>query len=332
FDAYAAANADQVKALKRDLALELPAGWADKLPTFNPADGALATRIGSNKMIQAVAAAVPFFAGGSADLAPSTETNIKGGGDVEPGSIDARNFHFGIREHGMGAILNGMVLHGGIRPFGATFLIFSDYMRPSIRLPCLLGIDPIHVWTHDSIGLGEDGPTHQSIEQLASLRAIPNMTLMRPADANETAVCWRLAMEHRGGPVGIVLTRQKLPVMDAAAVRGAEKGGYVLVRESGTAAPKAVLMGTGSEVQWCVAARDTLEKRGVPTRVVSLPCWQIFDKQDKAYRDSVLPPAVTARVAIEAASPFGWERYIGDRGAMIGMTHYGASAPADVLF
>jgi transketolase len=331
-DAFAKAQPDLAAALQRDLECALPDGWADKLPTFDPVDGALATRIASNKSIQAIAAAVPFFAGGSADLAPSTETLIKGGGDVEPGSIAARNFHFGIREHGMGAVLNGMTLHGGIRPYGATFLIFSDYMRPSIRLACLMGINPIYVWTHDSIGLGEDGPTHQSIEQLASLRAIPNMTMMRPADANETAICWRLAMAHRGGPIGLALTRQKLPVLDPASVRDADKGGYVLMRESGSAGPKLVLMGTGSEVQWCVAARETLEKQGVPTRVVSLPCWEYFDRQNREYRDSVIPPAVKARVAIEAAAPFGWERYIGDHGTMIGMTRFGASAPADVLF
>jgi transketolase len=331
-DAYAASKPDLAAALKRDLACELPSGWADSLPTFAPADGALATRIASNKSIQAIAAAVPFFAGGAADLSPSTETYIKGGGDVEPGSIAARNFHFGIREHGMGAVLNGMVLHGGIRPFGATFFIFSDYMRPSVRLACLMGINPIYVWTHDSIGLGEDGPTHQSVEQLASLRAMPNMTIMRPADANETAICWRMAMEHQDGPVGIVLTRQKLPVLDPAAVRDADKGGYVLVRESGGAAPEIVLMGTGSEVQWCIAARDVLEKMGHPTRVVSLPCWEYFDMKTKAYRDSVIPPAVKARVAIEAAAPFGWERYVGEHGAVIGVTRFGASAPADVLF
>jgi transketolase len=332
YDKFASAKPDLATSLQRDLACALPKGWADSLPTFNPADGALATRIASNKCIQAIAAAVPFFAGGSADLAPSTETLINGGGDVEPGTINARNFHFGIREHGMGAVLNGLTLHGGIRPFGATFLIFSDYMRPPIRLACLMGINPIYVWTHDSIGLGEDGPTHQSIEQLASLRAMPNMTIMRPADANETAICWRLAMEHHGGPVGFALTRQKIPVMDPASVRDADKGGYVLARESGGGLPKVVLMGTGSEVQWCVAARDILEKQGIPTRVVSLPCWEYFDKQSHKYRDSVIPPAVKARVAVEAASPFGWERYIGEHGAMVGMTRFGASAPADVLF
>ncbi|HKW45191.1 MAG TPA: transketolase [Candidatus Eremiobacteraceae bacterium] len=332
FDAFTSANPDRSASLQRDLDCALPPKWADSMPTFAPADGALATRIASKTCIQAIAAAVPFFAGGSADLAPSTETLIKDGGDVEPGSIGARNFHFGIREHGMGAVLNGMTIHGGIRPFGATFLIFSDYMRPAVRLACLMGINPIYVWTHDSIGLGEDGPTHQSIEQLASLRAIPNMTIMRPADANETAICWRLAIEHRGGPVGFALTRQKLPVLEPNAVRDAVKGGYVLARESGSGPPKCVLIGTGSEVQWCIAARDILEKQGCSTRVVSLPCWEYFDKQPQAYRDSVIPPAVKARVAVEAASPLGWERYIGEHGAMIGMTRFGASAPGDVLF
>jgi transketolase len=210
-------------------------------------------------------------------------------------------------------------------------LIFSDYMRPAIRLAALSGASPIYVWTHDSIGLGEDGPTHQSIEQVPSLRAIPNMTLMRPADANETAICWKLAMEHRGGPVGLALTRQKLPVLDPAAAAGASRGGYVLAREDG-AKLQVILIGTGSEVQLCLAARELLAKSGVAARVVSLPCWSIFEMQDRSYRDEVLPPGVTARVAVEAAAVFGWERYVGQRGTVIGMTRFGASAPADVLF
>ena len=290
----------------------------------------MATRDASGKALNALAKAMPFLLGGSADLAGSNKTALKDLGDFEAGAYDGRQMHFGIREHAMGATLNGMALHGGVRPWGATFLIFSDYMRPPVRLACLMEINPFYVWTHDSIGLGEDGPTHQSIEQLASLRAIPNMTVMRPADANETSICYRAAIEHRSGPVGFALTRQKLPVLDAASVAGAARGGYVLAAESGPL--KLILMGTGSEVHVCLAARELLQKDGIGTRVVSLPCWSIFDAQDQAYRDSVLPPAVTARVAVEAASPMGWERYIGPRGRMVGMTRFGASAPAEVLF
>jgi transketolase len=273
---------------------------------------------------------VPFILGGSADLGNSNKTNLKDQGDFEAGSYEGRQMHFGIREHAMGAIVNGMVLHGGVRSWGATFLIFSDYMRPPIRLACLMRINPFYIWTHDSIGLGEDGPTHQSIEQLASLRAMPNMTIMRPADANETTICYKLMLEHTGGPVGLALTRQKIPVMDAASVAGAVRGGYVLAAEQGDL--KVILIGTGSEVQWCLGARDLLQKDGIGARVVSLPCWSIFDAQDQAYRDSVLPPNVSARVAVEAAAPFGWERYVGPRGQVVGMTRYGASAPANVLF
>jgi transketolase len=308
----------------------LPDGWWSETPRFTPSDGPMATRDASGKMLTALARSVPFLLGGSADLAGSNKTNLKDLGDFEAGSYKGRQMHFGIREHAMGATLNGMALHGGVRPWGATFLIFSDYMRPPIRLACLMRIDPFYVWTHDSIGLGEDGPTHQSIEQLASLRAIPNMTMMRPADANETVICYKLAMEHRDGPIGIALTRQKLPVFEAASVAGAQRGGYVLATEEG--ALQMILIGTGSEVHVCVSARELLQKAGIGTRVVSLPCWEIFDAQDQAYRDSVLPPAVSARVAVEAAAPMGWERYVGTRGRVVGMTRFGASAPADVLF
>ena len=308
----------------------LPDGWSSELPRFAPSDGPMATRDASSKALNALAKSVPFLLGGSADLAGSNKTNLKDLGDFEAGSYKGRQMHFGIREHAMGATLNGMALHGGVRPWGATFLIFSDYMRPPIRLACLMRIDPFYVWTHDSIGLGEDGPTHQSIEQLASLRAIPNMTMMRPADANETVICYELAMEHRDGPVGFALTRQKIPVFEAAAVAGARRGGYVLAAEEG--ALQAILIGTGSEVHVCLSARELLQKAGIGTRVVSLPCWQIFDAQEQAYRDSVLPPAVSARVAVEAAAPMGWERYVGTRGRVVGMTRFGASAPADVLF
>jgi len=307
----------------------MPPEWAKRLPVFAPSDGPIATRDASAKALNAIAKAYPAFIGGAADLATSNKTDLNDLGDFAAGSYDGHNLHFGVREHAMGAALTGMALHGGVRPFGATFLIFSDYMRPAVRLACLQHADPLYVWTHDSIALGEDGPTHEPIEQLASLRAIPNMTLMRPADANETSICYRLAMEHTGGPVGFALTRQKLPVLDAASVQGAARGGYVLAAESGGAL-RLILIGTGSEVHLCLAARDALHSAGIPTRVVSLPCWRIFDAQDQVYRDEVLPPAVWARVSVEAASPFGWERYVGARGRVIGIDRFGASAPGAV--
>ena len=313
------------------LAGRLPDGWSKVLPTFAPADGPMATRDASSKALNALAKTIPFLLGGSADLSGSNRTDLKDLGDFEAGSTSGRQMHFGIREHSMTASLTGMALHGCVRPFGATFLIFSDYMRPAIRLACMQRVNPLYIWTHDSIGLGEDGPTHQSIEQLASLRAIPNMTVMRPADANETSICYRLALEHTDGPVGLVLTRQKLPVLPAASVVDAVRGGYVLAREQ-TGEAKVILIGTGSEVQICLAAQALLAKDGVAARVVSMPSTQLFDRQDQAYRDSVLPPALTARVAVEAASPYGWERYIGQRGRFIGMTRFGASAPYAALY
>jgi transketolase len=331
FDTYAASAPALAKQFLDEQAGKLPSGWADTIPTFKKEEGAMATRDASAKTLNAIALKVPALIGGSADLATSNKTSVKDCGDFEPGNYGGRNLRFGVREHAMAAALNGLALHGGLRPYGATFLIFSDYMRPSIRLAALQGANPIYVWTHDSIGLGEDGPTHQSIEQLPSLRAIPNMTIMRPADANESAICWRIAVEHTGGPVGMAFSRQKLPVLDPDATRGAARGGYTLVREAGGAL-KMILIGTGSEVHVCIEARDILQGKGIPTRVVSLPCWSIFEAQDKAYRDDVLPPAVTARVAVEAASTFGWERYVGDQGAVVGMTRFGASAPAEVLF
>ncbi len=310
---------------------KLPADWERSLPSFKPSDGPMATRDASAKAINALAPVVPALIGGSADLATSNKTSVNDCDDFEPGNYQGRNLRFGVREHAMGAALTGLALHGGLRPYGGTFLIFSDYMRPAIRLAALQGANPIYVWTHDSIGLGEDGPTHQPIEQIASLRAIPNMTIMRPADANESVVCWRMALAHTGGPVGMAFTRQKVNVLDPAVAAGAARGGYVVAPESGGDL-KLILIGTGSEVHTCIAARELLQQKGVPTRVVSLPCWSIFEAQDRAYRDEVLPPRVHARVAVEAASVFGWERYVGDHGAVIGMTRFGASAPAEVLF
>jgi transketolase len=330
-DAYAAKQPALAKQFSDEQAGKLPQGWADRIPSFKKEDGPMATRDASAKALNAIALAVPALIGGSADLATSNKTSVKDADDFEPPAYTGRNLRFGVREHAMGAALTGLALHGGLRPYGATFLIFSDYMRPTIRLAALQGANPIYVWTHDSIGLGEDGPTHQSIEQLPSLRAIPNMTFMRPADANEAAICWRIAVAHRGGPVGMAFTRQKLPIFDPKSTTGAERGGYTLAPEEGGTL-RVILIGTGSEVHVCLAARALLQAKGVPTRVVSLPCWSIFEAQDRAYRDEVLPPRATARVAVEAASVFGWERYVGDRGAVIGMMRFGASALADVLF
>lgn len=331
FDAYQAKRPALGRQFLDEQAGAFAPGWADALPVYKPEDGQVATRDASQKSINALAITVPGLIGGAADLATSNKTSVKDAGDFEPTDYFGRNLRFGVREHAMGAALTGMAVHGGLRPYGGTFLIFSDYMRPTIRLAALQRANPIYVWTHDSIGLGEDGPTHQSIEQLASLRAIPNMTIMRPADANETVICWRIAIEHTGGPVGLALTRQKIPVFDPRSVAGAARGGYTLARESGGALT-VILIGTGSEVHVCLGARDLLQKDGIPTRVVSLPCWSIFEAQERAYRDDVLPPAVHARVAVEAASVFGWERYVGDRGAVVGMTRFGASAPAETLF
>jgi len=311
---------------------ELPEGWKAKIPTFKPTDGPLATRQASGKVLNAVAPALPTLIGGSADLAPSTDTLIKGAGDFEKGNYAGRNFHFGVREHAMGAVLNGMALSGLI-PYGATFLIFSDYLRPTLRLAALMEVHSIFVFTHDSIFLGEDGPTHQPIEQVPALRAIPNLCFIRPADANETAVAWRVAIERRDGPVALALTRQSLPVIDRekyASAEGLTRGGYVLAEAAGKL-PRIILIASGSEVSVALEAYEKLSAEGVAARLVSLPSWDLFEKQPQAYRDEVLPPGVTARLAIEAAAPFGWERYIGTRGAVIGMTRFGASAPYKVL-
>jgi len=313
---------------------DLPSGWEGSLPLFKPEDGSLATRSWSQKVINAVAPVVPTLVGGSADLAPSTNTLIKGGGDLEGGSLGARNMHFGIREHGMGGVLNGMALHGGVRPYGATFLVFSDYMRPSLRLAALMELPVIVVFTHDSVGLGEDGPTHQPIEQLAALRAIPGMTVIRPCDGPETAAAWRAALQRRDGPTLLVLTRQKVPVIDRARFAPADgllRGGYVLAEASG-GTPRLLLLATGSEVGLVMAAREILEKEGTPTRVVSMPSLEIFARQDAGYRDAVLPPAARARLAVEAAAAFGWHRWVGTDGDVVSIEHFGASAPYERIF
>jgi transketolase len=273
---------------------------------------------------------VPSLVGGSADLNPSTKTYIEGSPAISKGHFEGRNIHFGIREHAMTAILTGMARHGGVIPFGATFLTFSDYMKPSIRLAALSNAHAIYVWTHDSIALGEDGPTHQPVEQLAALRATPNLTLLRPADGTETIEAWRIAMQHTKGPVGLVLTRQKVPLLDRSKLAPASntaRGAYVLIDAVAGAVPEIIIIATGSEVSLALAAHEQLSGEGVRSRVVSMPSWELFEEQPDAYRESVLPAEVGARVSVEAASPFGWERYVGPEGAIIGVNHFGASAP-----
>jgi transketolase len=335
FADYALAHPDLAAEWERRSWGDLPKGWESSIPSFPAGTAAMATRSASGKVINAVAPILPELAGGSADLAPSTETYMKGAGDFLPENEgEGRNFHFGVREHAMGAICNGMALHGGVIPFGATFFIFSDYMRPAIRLAALMGQRVVYVFTHDSIGVGEDGPTHQPVEQLASLRAMPNLHVVRPADANETAAAWRLALERTGGPTALVLTRQKLPVLDPgrASFEAVSRGAYVLSDPEGGVAPEALLLASGSEVSVAVAAAALLAKEGIAARVVSIPCWEAFAAQPGEYRESVLPPAVKARVAVEAASSFGWERFTGDGGAVVAIDRFGASAPGERIF
>ncbi len=335
FAAYAAAFPELALEWERRTWGDLPEGWTEGIPTFSPEAGSVATRSASGKVLNAIAAKVPELAGGSADLSPSTETVINGGGEFLPDAgPGGRNVHFGVREHGMGAVLNGMARHGGVIPYGATFFIFSDYMRPSIRLAALMGCRVVYVLTHDSIGVGEDGPTHQPVEQLASLRAMPNLHVVRPADANETAAAWRMALERTTGPTALVLSRQKLPVLPPSNVfrdDGACRGAYVLEDAEG-GSPDVLLIASGSEVSVALAARNLLAEDGVPARVVSMPCWERFEEQPAGYREAVLPSAVAARVSVEAGSTFGWERYVGDRGASVGIDRFGASAPAERIF
>jgi len=319
--------ADQVNKMQ---ARQLPDGWDKNLPVF-PADlKGMATRESSGKTLNVLAANIPWLMGGSADLAKSNKTNLtfNGAGDFYPNEHRGRNVHFGVREHAMGAIVNGMNL-SKLRAFSATFFNFSDYMRPSMRLGALMEIPAIYIFTHDSIGLGEDGPTHQPIEQLASLRAMPNMLVLRPGDANEVVEAYKVIMQHTHGPSTLVLTRQAMPTFDRtkyAPATGVAKGGYVLAEADG-AKPDVILMGSGSEVSLCVEAYEKLKAEGIKARVVSLPSWELFEKQDAAYRESVLPASVTARVSVEMASTFGWERYIGPKGKSVGMHSFGASAP-----
>lgn len=312
---------------------KLPKGWTEKLPTFKASDPKMATRVASGKTLNAIASSLPALIGGSADLAPSTDTTLKEYESFTQEQRFGRNFHFGIREHSMGSILNGMALTKGIIPFGATFLMFSEYMRPPIRLAAIMKIRPIYVYTHDSIGLGEDGTTHQPIEQLASLRSIPNLTIIRPADANETAYAWKAALEHTTGPVALILTRQGLPIIDQdkyAKASNLEKGAYVVSEASKK--PDLILIATGSEVSLVMQAQAKLEEEGISTRVVSMPSWELFEKQSAAYKESVLPKAHKKRLAVEMASPMGWHKYTTDEGDMLGMTTFGESAPAEKLY
>lgn len=331
--AYAAAYPDQAAELNRFLSGELPDGWEEALPVYPPSPKGDATRNTSGKAINALAAVLPNLIGGSADLAASNKTTINGAPFIKPDDFGGPNIHFGVREHGMGGILNGMALHGGVIPYGGTFLVFSDYMRGAIRLAALTGLRVIYVFTHDSIGLGEDGPTHQPIEHLAALRAMPNLTVIRPGDANETSQAWRAALLNTSGPTALALTRQNLPTYDRAAegLGAAEdllKGGYVFYEHAPNGL-QLVLIGTGSELDIAYTAAKQLAGEGVGVRVVSLPSWELFQAQSAEYRAAVLPPGV-AKVAVEAATTFGWERWVGNdptRSAIVGIDHFGASAP-----
>ena len=334
FERYEEAYPEDARELRRRLSGTLAPGWEEALPTFAPAAGALATRAASGKVLNALAPVVPELVGGSADLAGSNNTMIKGGEDLSAASPGGRNVYFGIREHAMAAVMNGMALHGGVIPYGGTFLVFSDYMRPAIRLAAMMGLGVVYVFTHDSIGLGEDGPTHQPIEMLATLRAVPNLVVLRPGDATETAEAWRVALARREGPVALVLTRQAVPTLDRsvlAPASGVARGAYVLADADG-AAPAAVVLATGSELSIALDARRTLQEQGIPVRVVSVPSMELFEAQPASYRHEVLPPEVEARVAIEAAHPMPWHRWVGDRGQVIGLRHFGASAPYERLY
>ncbi len=316
-DAYQREHSELAATFRRLLRRELPSGWDENLPFFSTKEGQIATRDASGKILNALAEKLPILIGGSADLNPSTKTMLMGYGDFGFDQFCGRNIHFGVREHAMGAIVNGMALHGAVLPYGATFLIFSDYMRPPIRLAALMQTHSIFVFTHDSIGLGEDGPTHQPVEQLASLRAIPGFIVMRPADANETCVCWQVAISHRG-PVALVLSRQKLPVLDPNCypiVSGVQRGAYILA-EAQAARPDLILIGTGSEVSLILQAREMLIAKNVQSRVVSMPSWELFDAQQREYRESILMPGIP-KLAVEAAAPLGWRKYVGDSGDIL---------------
>jgi transketolase len=346
--AYRKTFPDLAEELQEIMRGELPPGWDRDLPRFQPDSKGMATRVASGKVLNALAAKLPMLIGGSADLNPSTHTAFPGMGDFEnprflpedrQGSsggewgYGGRNLHFGVREHGMGAILNGLAVYGGLIPLGATFLIFSDYMRPPVRVAALMGVHVIYVFTHDSVGLGEDGPTHQPIGQLAALRAIPNLVVIRPCDANETAAAWHLAIGLRDRPTALILTRQSVPTLvgtQETPAGGLRRGGYILADAAGKK-PDVILIASGSEVHLILGAQQKLREQGIDARVVSMPSWELFEAQPKEYRDSLLPPSVQARLAVEAGVPQGWHRYVGDRGDVVGLDHFGASAPGSIL-
>ena len=334
FEDYRQAYPERAAEFERRMRRELPAGWDAALPHFPPDAKGMATRAASGKVLNAVAPVIPELFGGSADLAPSTNTLIQGEQDFERDQYAGRNLRFGVREHGMGTIVNGIAYHGGLRPYGATFLVFSDYMRPAIRLSALARIPSIWVMTHDSVGLGEDGPTHQPVEHLAALRAMPNLWVIRPGDANEASAAWKIALARTDGPVLLALTRQALPTLEFTSAEGrlppVERGAYVLA-DLGEGEPELILMATGSELHLAVNAAARLASDGRNVRVVSFPCWELFEAEDARYRESVLLPAVGARLAVEAGVSLGWERWVGDSGAIIALDHFGASAPGDVV-
>ena len=339
FDEWAEVNPDRKALLDRLVVNGLPDGWTDALPKWEVGDKDVATRSASGKVLSALGPVLPELWGGSADLAGSNNTTMDGAASFGPTGISTKNWsanpygrtlHFGIREHAMGAILSGIVRHGPTRAYGGTFLQFADYMRPAVRLAALMKTDPIYVWTHDSIGLGEDGPTHQPIEHLAALRAIPDLDVVRPGDANETAYAWQAIMTRRHNPVGLALTRQNIPILEGTSAEGVAKGGYVLADAEGD--PEVILIGTGSEVYLAVDAQKALKDKGINARVVSMPCVEWFDEQDSSYRDSVLPPTVKARVVVEAGIAMPWYRLVGDAGEIVSIEHYGASADYKVLY
>jgi len=333
-ETYRKAFPDPGKDLDRWIRGVLPEGWEKDIPGFPADPKGLATRAASGNVLNALAKTIRNLVGGSADLAPSNQTLIKGEGDFQTGHFGGRNLRFGVREHGMGGILNGMALHGGLIPYGGTFLVFSDYMRPAIRLAALMHLKVIYVFTHDSIGLGEDGPTHQPVEQLAALRAIPNLTILRPCDAAETAEAWRFALSHQNGPVALALTRQGVPVLDRsvfAPAAGLQRGAYVLA-DSAKGKTDLLLIASGSEVHIAIEAAAKLQQKGISSRLVSMPSWELFDKQSESYCRDVFPPEIKARMAIEAGRTQGWWRYVGEKGDVVGLDHFGASAPYKVLY
>ncbi len=340
FDAWADREPERKALLDRVLGRTLPDGYADALPTWEPGSKAVATRKASAAVLAALGPVLPELWGGSADLAGSNNTTIDGADSFGPASISTdkytanpygRTLHFGVREHAMAAILNGIALHGPTRPYGGTFLVFSDYQRPAVRIGALMKSSVVHVWTHDSIGLGEDGPTHQPVEHLSALRAIPGLDVVRPGDANETAAAWKAVLERPEGPAGLALTRQDVPILAGTSVEGVARGGYVLA-DVAAGTLRVVLIGTGSELQIAVAARETLEAQGIGTRVVSMPCQEWFDAQPADYRDTVLPPLVRARVAVEAGIAMSWHRFTGTDGEVVSLEHFGASADYQTLY